>query len=380
LDLRKFIPPFIKPLLRFIRYSQERRKVFRNFEIKKSQNASIGQLDLEASSLIVFVVPGLDWSTSKEPISGGVMSIASIYEETLKLNDLHNAQTVMCTHTNDCLLIKFNRFENSIPIFRFEQLAISFGNVKEVIIHLPEYMTSNFITTLHKREKEWLANKNVHYNILIQSIRIAPSVEAVRCLLNHANKVTVTTAHEKYSSPFYRKLYDVPLHKFSTWVSPEQYYFRTYINKDNLIVVSPDEHPIKDSIIDSLQKIPNLTVRIIQNLTYGEYKQLISRAKWSLTFGEGLDGYLIEPIFSGAIGFAIYNDDFFTEDFKQFHTIYKTIVEMENEIVTDIQSLDSEVVYEKYQKEQFVLCAKHYSESEYKKNIASFYKGEYTYE
>jgi len=67
---------------------------------------------------------------------------------------------------------------------------------------------------------------------------------------------------------------------------------------------------MKEAVLGELKQVAGLSVQIIRNLTYDQYKSLVSRAKWALTFGEGLDGYFIEPVFSGAIAFAVYNEQF----------------------------------------------------------------------
>jgi hypothetical protein len=58
-------------------------------------------------------------------------------------------------------------------------------------------------------------------------------------------------------------------------------------------------------------------------MTYQEYKATISKAKWALTFGEGLDGYFVEPIFSGDSSFSVYNPSFFIEDSWSLRTVYR---------------------------------------------------------
>ena len=131
-------------------------------------------------------------------------------------------------------------------------------------------------------------------------------------------------------------------------------------------------------MLDKLAAIPGLRVQVIQNLTYEQYKAVISRAKWAITFGEGLDGYIIEPVFSGAIGFAVYNDEFFTPDFKTLPTVYDSYDTLLKKIADDMKALDNATDFENYQRTQFNSCAAHYSQDTYRKNIEAFYKGNYT--
>ena len=278
------------------------------------------------------------------------------------------------------LLLKHENFENSTWVFRFCQLKKYFTNLSSIMIHIPELMVSSFETNLTTQDINWLIKiPQISINVMNQNILLMPDRRFIRNLKKLASQVTITTAHTRYCNAEYRNYFEVPLHKLSVWISPEQYQFIQWSEKDDLIVVSPDPHPKKAQVLNKLSKIANLRVQIIQNLTYQEYKKLISTAKWTLTFGEGLDGYFIEPVFSGAIAFAIYNEYFFTSDFKSLKTVYENIETMLSMLNTDIVTLDSLNEFATYQQHQYNLCAKYYSKTEYKKSIAEFYKGEYTF-
>ena len=120
-------------------------------------------------------------------------------------------------------------------------------------------------------------------------------------------------------------------------------------------------------------------IKIIQNMTYEQYKQTISRAKWALTFGEGLDGYFVEPVFSGAISFSVYRPEFFTKEFQPLRTVYASYDVLTEKICSDIKELDNAVEYELYHRRQFELCANEYNHANYVRNLELFYGGKYTY-
>ncbi len=377
--MRKLIPLFIKPVIRFLYYRQERAKAFREPGIRKAQDEHIKQYDASTRKLIVFLIAGADYDTGIDKISGGIISIVSLCEESKKLKVIHGAEVIMCTLPHQHLLLKHTQFKNDTYVFRFDQLKKYFTQSNEILLHIPEFLCTYFQQHLNKSEKVWLKRNNIfHINILNQNIRLMPAREELENLKNFASQVTITTAHQQYCNRSYRDLYDTPLHKFSVWISPEKYLFKKYTAKQNLIIVSPDIHPMKQVVMDKLATIPGLKIQVIQNLTYEQYKETIACAKWAITFGEGLDGYIIEPIFSGAIGFAVYNDDFFTTDFKGLSTIYSSYELMLNTIVSNILSLDNDTNFLDYQKMQYDVCAKHYSHAQYSQNIASFYRGEYT--
>ncbi len=146
------------------------------------------------------------------------------------------------------------------------------------------------------------------------------------------------------------------------------------------MIVSPDQHPRKTEILKLIEKeLPLLKMKIIKNMSYEEYKETISRAKWALTFGEGLDGYFVETIFSGGIGFSVYNPKFFTRDFGSLRTVYGSYEILVQKICKDIFELDDEKAYVDYQNKQFELCSIRYDYRNYLKNLEAFYRGEYTY-
>lgn len=373
-------PLFLKRMYRLFRYRNEWHKFFREPGIRRQQNLLLRQhYDKTASRLILFIIPGSDWATGKDKISGGTISAVSICEETAALKEAHGAETVMCTMREDHLLLRHKMFENNMNVFRFEQLADYFAAANKILIHLPEFIAEYFLDSLSEKDREWISGmEEVHINIMNQNIQLMPALDKIGRLREFAGKVTITTAHQKYCSPYYRDYYGVPIHKFSVWISPEQYHFKQWAEKEELLVVSPDKHPMKDEVLACLAGIPGLKVQLIKDLTYTQYKELVARAKWSLTFGEGLDGYLIEPVFSGAIGFAVYNQEFFTPDFGDLPTVYPSYEELKQHIVKDITRLDNERDFPECQQQLFQLCAKYYSKTQYRENIAKFYTGEYT--
>jgi hypothetical protein len=146
------------------------------------------------------------------------------------------------------------------------------------------------------------------------------------------------------------------------------------------MIVSPDRCTRKSEILQMIQReFPQLGIKIIRNLTYEEYKEIISYAKWALTFGEGLDGYFVEPVFSGAISFSVYRPEFFTKEFQLLRTVYVSYDVLKEKICSDIRELDDAIKYEVYQRQQFELCANEYNHANYVKNLELFYRGKYTY-
>lgn len=372
-----------KKIYRFIKYKHYREKIAREKSIVKIHKREFSkEFNSEIKKAIVFIVPGADKDTGKETMSGGVISILSIAAETKDIfKNNKEVAILVCTHTDDFLLVKYQNIENKFIIYSFNQIVENFKGLEEIIIHVTDYAVTHFVTHQPKKEKKYLAKlKKVHFNIMNQNIKLMPKQHIVNKLKTMYNLVTITTAHQQYSTQYYREFYDVPLHKFSVWISPEQYEFVDYKNKENLLVYSLDFHPLKEEILKSLRKINGLQLQEIIGLTYSDYKKLIRKAKWSLTFGEGLDGYFIEPVFSGAISFAVYNKEFFTESFKGLQTVYSSYSEMIAKIVEDIEYFESNTNnFKQYQNKQFNLCEELYNSKVYRSNIEKFYNHKFTF-
>jgi hypothetical protein len=373
-------PAFVTQWYRFIRYRNHRRKVLREPAVRRKQDEWLAQsFDLSGKKLIVFLVPGCDIVTGKDNISGGVISIVSLCEETKALESEHKGQTIMCTLSGDHLFLKHEMFENSTRVYRLGQL-LNFKSIDDLIVHVPEFMVKDFVSGLRPDERRYIDGiQKVHVNVMNQNILLMPDPPELKILEPISDLITITTAHQKYCTRERSLFYGRPLHKFSVWISPEQYNYVEWRKKENLIVVSPDLHPQKEEVMEVLRTIPGLEVVVIKGLTYQAYKELISRAKWSLTFGEGLDGYFIEPVFSGAVSFAVFNDEFFTPDFRDLRGVFSSMEKLRASIRDTIGELDRPENFSSAQKQQYLLCAKYYSKEVYKKNVLDFYNGVYTY-
>jgi hypothetical protein len=366
--------PIIKTFYKGLSYPYSSLK---RFKIKRIQEKLLIQNYYpDIKKLIIFLTPGYDI------VNGGILAISSTYNETKKLKHIHGAEVIMCSLPGDPLLLRYTKFNFQDYIYDFSQVLSYFKDLQSLMIHIPVVYIPQFLINLPSKEYSKLREiKNLHINIMLMNIRNLPSTEYFKELKKlKLEKLTATTAHESYSTYDVRKKLGFPLHKLSTYVSPEFYERKGYTKKKDLLIVSPDFHPKKSEILNLIRKrFPQLKIEIIENIPYEEYKKLISDAKWAITFGEGLDGYFVETIFSGGISFATYNSDFFTEDFKNLRTVYDNYDEMAIKICEDMKSLDNETSYTDYQNKQFELVSKYYNYKNYLKNLELFYREVYTY-
>jgi hypothetical protein len=372
----------IKGSVKFLFRKSYRVKTIREIALRKKQDLYIkASLTSDAAKVILFIIDGADERTGEEQISGGIMSIASIYEETKKLKEVHAAETFICTHPHTNLLLHFTQFQSEAFILRLEQVLKHFRNANSFLIHVPEYIYPLFCSFITARDyKEFFTDKTLHVNILNQNIKLMPSAEFVRDSRGLFSKLTMTTAHEQYTTEELRSLYGIPLHKLSVYGGPERYEFLSYEQKEDLMIVSPDPHPLKEEILKKLtDEFPDLRIAIIKNIPYAEYLKLIRKAKWALTFGEGLDYYFLETVFSGGVSFAVYNEEFFTSAFKDLPSVYDTWDSLAATIVSDLQYFNAPSQFKSVNKMAFDVCASLYDQEQYRQNIKLFYEKKYTF-
>ena len=317
----------IKRIAKFILRSNERRKFFREKTIRTIQDkALVSSYDVGVKKLVVFFIDGAELNSGNENISGGLLSIHSIFQETKNLCETHGAEVLLCTMKGVNLFAKFSSFESDVIVFRYEQLPVFFKDVQDILIHIPEYLVPRFNQQSENGDLKYLnCIKHVHVNILNQNIQLMPTVLEVNKIKAYVHKVTQTTAHSRYATRENRNKFNIPLHHLSTFIAQERYNFIPISKKRDKIAISPD-CPIKNEKIKMIlqRDLPHYEVEIIHGLTYEQFKRYIEEVKFTFTFGEGLDGYYCETVLTGGICFAVYNDEFFTQEYSSLPVVFSS--------------------------------------------------------
>lgn len=241
-----------------------------------------------------------------------------------------------------------------------------------MLLHVPEIYT-HYVTKNSKKLFGRFGGQ-LCFNILLQNIDVAPSPVFVNRLKLHGD-VTITTAHKAYSGEDTKRRYGCPVHHLSVWISPEKYIYKKFYEKRKLIIVSPDRHELREVILNKIQaELPGFDFVVIENMTYSAYLKVISEARFSLTFGEGLDGYFAEPVFSGGIGSAVYNARFFDEEYKKLRFVYASWDDLAQHFASDVLRVNMNPdEYGEVHQSQFDILASNYSYENYQGNIASYY-------
>jgi hypothetical protein len=327
-----------------------------------------------AKRLIIFLTPGF------EARNGGVLAIFAMMRETLALRHLHRARVALCAVPgDDPFFFKYTWFDNRDYLLDLETVLKSCRRVDYLQLHVPAYAINQVLDWLTAAAPTLLRNiREVHLNVLLFNIDSIQRQDVKG--LTRFGRVTATAAHEAYTNSTIREALGVSLHRLSVCNGPEIYSVSGYEDKDPLLVVSPDGHALKGEVLQQIATIcPKIRIQIIENLHYRDYLELARRAKWALTFGEGLDGYFAEPVWSGGLSFAVFNDRFFTPAFAQLETIYPSWEALMEKMPLDLQRLDEPVAYNRCWRQTYSLLNDLYSVEGYRKNLRMFYRGEYTF-
>lgn len=291
-----------------------------------------------AEDIMVIVIP------EHNEMSGGIYSFFSIAKAAYALRHKHDYRVLLMTWPNlhDETYLRQKNFRNSEDVFRFTQISRC-RSAKTIYLHIPEYMTSSFVSRLDDDTYNYLASRErLYINILNQKIDIMPDKEAFTDLRALADELTQSVAHHAYFGQKFSAYYDTPMLLLPAYTDLSEYPPIPFAEKDKLIIYSPDDSPCRGEVLDALAKqLPEYVLQEIRGITFDRYMDLATRCRFSITFGEGFDGYLAQPIHQGGVSFAVYNDEFFpSKELVNFYNIFHSCESMVSDIVDRIRTLE----------------------------------------
>lgn len=347
------------------------KNVVRGTYLAVQQKKYLNQIGVGKSCrTIVFLVPGRN-----EVNGGGVMSVFFIARETERLKALHEADVFVCSLPGGPTLLRNTKFPNDQIIVDYDLLLSKFEKGADVLVHIPEIFVPRFLHC--ERKKLESSELHWHFNILLQNIDLAPRREDVD-LLSKFGPTTVTTAHEAYSGIETQKALGCAIHHLSAWTSLEPYERKAFVDRENVFVISPDFYEGKREILAELKRrLPDFRFVTVKRMTYFDYRKLIATAKFSLTFGEGLDGYYTEMIFGGGIGCAVYNERFFTKCFSELPFVYPSWEALLSRLPDDVRAVNSIDKFDLSNEAPYRLLSSMYSPEISRAKIKSYYSANF---
>jgi hypothetical protein len=289
-----------------------------------------------AKRLLVLLVP------EHNAMSGGIFSIFSITDQLRRLKRFHGYEVVLMTRPNGEgeTYFRNTNFRNPENVYRFSQL-LQCTDVEELYLQIPEYATAHFCDDLSRQELAYLSGRTVFVNILNQNIQLMPEAAQLSPLKNLAKEVTQSVAHHAYFSQDMANKYGIPTLLLPAYTDLSSYPGCGFADKEKLIIYSLDKAEHKERCLAKIAaELPDYKLIEIKDITFDRFMDLATRCMFSITFGEGFDGYLAQPTLQGGVGFAVYNDDFFpSPHFKDYENIFGSGEEMVNRICDVMRKL-----------------------------------------
>lgn len=309
---------------------------------RKHDDYSKHQSLIEANNCNSYVI---FFNVARDAIGGGMLSINRFIDESIKLFVGSNKKVLLSGLPLKNEVVSYTLFDSRLPMYHFDDIVNSI-RPNELILHIPEYYLPEFLDDLKKSAYQWLLSiPYLHINIMDQNHDYMPIRLHIERCKEITDKVTVTMAHERYTTEEIANAFDCPIKKLMPFI-PE-FYRVPYSKKIKKIAISPDQFVFdgvskKDEAMSYLiNHLPDYEIFIINNISLEEYKRIIANSLFTITFGEGYDGYFIEPFLSNSVAFAVYNETFFPSNFKGLPTIYDSYQHFLEKIIIDIRFLES---------------------------------------
>ncbi|QUM87859.1 hypothetical protein HWV03_03015 [Moritella sp. 36] len=361
--IKEILPPILTQ--KIIRVLVERKlkktNVLKKINVNKNQN------------LMIFFNVAID------TIGGGMLSIDRFVDKSIKLEKEFDFKVRMSGLPLSNNAVSYSKFESTLEMEHFNKI-IQEGIPDKVTLNLPEVFVKGFLNELTEYQIKWLHYiPELRINILDQNHDLFPLRREIERLKELTLDVTVTSAHEKYATQKISDEYQVPLNLLTPFL-PE-FIRRPHSQKSKVIAISPDDDVnttsdlTKNEILSKMiSELPDYKFVVINDISLNEYKELISDALFTITFGEGYDGYFIEPSLSDSVSFAVYNETFFPVEFKDSNIVYPNWESLYENIVRDIRLLESDHDLYKNRSDKIeVMTRKHTNSDRSEVNLHDFY-------
>jgi len=323
---------------------------------------------------------------ARDIISGGMLSINRLVKQTWEIPFLSDHELILSGLPLYNPPVEYRYFEQASPQIKFSRIVKN-SQPEEVIIHLPEVLSSVFHENLSEKEKAWLVKiPRLQINILDQNNTLMPGRDFVRNQLAELTEnITITTAHSTYATQGLSNKYSTPVHQLTPFL-PE-FLDVNFEHKEKIILVSNDNSLYgstkitKGDVLDKLRReLPAYKLIEIINLGLEDYKNLVANSLFTISFGEGFDGYFIEPILSKSLSFAVFNPYFFPSEFADSELVYNSWDDLFDNIVYDIKAYaQNKGIYEILSSKNREQIRRHYSNKKSRQELENFYKKNYDF-
>ncbi|MAB13890.1 hypothetical protein [Parvibaculum sp.] len=306
-----------------------------NVVFRLAQNRTFSLSFETARKIMIVVVP------EHATISGGILSFFTIAQTMKKLKKSHGYEVLTMTRFNpqELTYIRNLNFVNSETVYRFDQITRCRG-CQDMYIHVPECFAASFYDDLTAELRDYITSREtVHINILNQNTELMPEREGFADLYQLTDNISQSVAHEAYFSQQHADRYNLPTLFLPAYIDLGGTRRADFDQKEKLIIYSPDEAAHRDACLSKLRnELPDFQLVEIRDITFENFVDLATRCLFSISFGEGFDGYVLHPIHQGSIGLTAYREEFFpSRNFCEYPNIFETPAKMVEDIASFIR-------------------------------------------
>jgi hypothetical protein len=325
------------------------------------------------------------FTVARDAIAGGMLSIDRFVQKSLTLKTVHNSEIVLSGIPTGNKALPHSLFKDSLPMTDFE-LLVRETDPDHVTLMVPECSIPLFVAEMLPKTRSWLqTRRHLHINVMNQNNDLLPEPSLYFKLFELTPHVTMTTAHVRYTTQQLADTYQSPVRLLTPFLP--DFVRSGFETKKKVILYSPDSditedfaYSKEDILWTMKEKLPDYTFREIRDIHFEQYKILISEAMFTITFGEGFDGFFLEPFLSDSIAFAVFNKTFFPEDFADAPTVYSSWEEFMIRLPDDIKRLEREGdFYKAVQNKTESLIKRFISDELSLQNLKDFYLGRFEY-
>jgi len=287
---------------------------------------------------IIFIVPNADI------INGGIMSILNMH--CIATDIFPQKEVYLAVSNKHQTILRFSKLKSNVKIINFNWFAKDWIKNSNLLIHVWEKGTIDFLSNMESLNLLGLF-KNVTLNILNQNQDLMPSSKDIYKYTKFIGKITMTLAYKANEELEYPYLSMKPKH-VGAWYDEYKPELVPYRLKKNICIISPDIHPSKERIVKKLESIGIYCYQKYP-IPFSKFVELQKEAKWTISFGEGWDGYSAGQFRNGGIGFGVYQLNFAKKYFNYDnlpHFLFKSYDDLEREILNRIAEYDNEDTFE----------------------------------
>jgi hypothetical protein len=307
--------------------------------------------------------------------SGGILSIYFLLEQTVKL--LKQSVVLPVTLSRLPNYTKIDWFENDWNIHNIYYIKKQLLKSEKILVFVPECFYDSFCNQITYYDLFVLAKK-MKVVILNQNDTLVPPAEKLLDSKSMFASLTMTLAFEANQNNVYSYLDSGP-YFLSSWFYNYTIEDVPFEWKEQVCIISPDDHPAKREIVEILENECKLKCIEVKNMDFKDFQVLQRIAKWSISFGEGYDNYFAGAFVKSGIGFCVYNPTFFPTGITKENlpkSVFNSFECMKNGIVDVIKDLDVKTNYEEYASKYKGLILNNNSPHKVINNLKHFYNKE----